>query len=44
MVVDRTIKVGLHLHFSTFKRSRCSKTHTSLAITYGFPFNPTYDS
>ncbi len=44
MVVERTIKVGFHLHFSTFKRSRRSKTPTRLTITYGFPFNPTYDS
>ena len=56
MVVERTIKVGFHLHFSTFKRSRRSLegftialiVHsldpTRLAITYGFPFNPTYDS
>ena len=44
MVVERTINVGFHSHFGTFKRSRHSKTVTILAITNEFPFNPTYDS
>ena len=43
MVVDRTINVGFHLNFGTLTRSRYSKTPTRLAITDGFPFNPTYD-
>ena len=41
MVVERTINVGFHSNFDTFKRSKHSKTHTRLAITNGFPFNPT---
>ena len=44
MVVERTISVGFHSHFGSFKRSRYSKTPTRFAITNGIPFNPTYDS
>ena len=44
MVVERAIDVGFHLNFGTLMRSRYSKTPTRLAITDGFPFNPTYDS
>ena len=43
MVVERAIDVGFHLNFGTLMRSRYSKTPTRLAITDGFPFNPTYD-
>ncbi len=44
MEVERAINVGFHSYFGTLKRSRHSKTHKRLAITDGFPFNPTYDS
>ena len=44
MVVERTINVGFHSDFGAFKRNRHSKTLTRLAITNGFPFNPTYES
>ena len=44
MVVGRTIHVGFHSNFGAFKRNRHSKTVTRLAITNGFPFNPTYES
>ena len=43
MVVESTIKVGFHSNCGAFKRNRLSKTPTRLAITNGFPFNPTYD-
>ena len=43
MVVERTIIVGFHSNFGRFKRSKHSKIPTRLAITNGFPFNPTYD-
>ena len=54
MVVERTIYVGFHSNFGTFKRSRHSlegfsialAIHsldpTRLAITNEFPFYPTY--
>ena len=41
MVVER---VGFHSNFRTFERSGHSEIPTRLAITNGFPFNPTYDS
>ena len=44
MVVARTINVGFHSDFGVFKRHKHSKTPTRLAITNGFPFNPTYGS
>ena len=56
MVVERTITVGFHSNFVAFKRNRHSLEGftialiihsldpTRLAITNGFPFNPTYDS
>ncbi len=43
MVVERTITVGFHSNFGTFKQNRHSKTVTRLAITNEFPFNPTYE-
>ena len=43
MVVEHTINVGFHSNFSPIKRNRHSKTPTRLAVTNGFPFNPTYD-
>ena len=42
MVVDRTISVGFHSSFGTFKSSRRPKTPSRLAITNEFPFNPTF--
>ena len=56
MVVERTITVGFHSNFGVFKRNRHSLEGfpialiihsldpTRLAITNGFPFNPTYGS
>ena len=43
MVEECVINVGFHSNFGTFKRSRHSKILTRLAITNGFPFNPTYE-
>ena len=43
MLVERTINVGFHSHFGTFKRNRHWKTPTRLAIINEFPFYPTYD-
>ena len=56
MVVERTINVGFHSNFGTFKQSRHSLEGSSIALAIhsldptrlaninGFPFNPTYDS
>ena len=55
MVVERTINVGFHSNFGTFKRSRHSLEGfpialiihsldpTRLTIINRFPFNPTYN-
>ena len=37
MVVDRTINVGFHSNFGTFKRSRHSLEGFSIRIYYGTP-------
>ena len=43
MVDERTINVGFHSYFDTFRQSGHSKTPSRSAILNGTPFNPTYN-
>ncbi len=44
MVVERTINVGFRANLVTFKLGRDLKMPTGLAVTSGYPYNPTDDA